>query len=137
MSDERNIKEAFENFMDALGVPRSEFYFGFVIDMCRYMMVSYHKYGLVSQAYPEKFDALADVRARIAKYRETGEFNFLVDAANFCMIECMHPRREGAHWGRNEDDNSPGRTDAVTRRMQQVDNQGNRLGGDGFLHLKY
>lgn len=136
MADEREIKLAIENFMEAMGVPKSEFYAGFVVDMVRYMMVSYHKYGLVAEAYPEKFDALADVRTRISKYRETGEFNFLVDAANFCMIECMHPRLQGAHWGRNDDDNSPGRVDAATRRLQQVNNQGDRLGGDGFLHIK-
>lgn len=136
MASEKDIRESFEAFMETLGVPKSEFYPGFVIDMCRYMCVSYFKYGLVAKVYPDQFDALADVRTRITEYRKTGEFNYLVDAANFLMIECMHPRQTEAHWGRNEDDNSPGRMNAATRRLQQVDNEGNRLGGDGFLHIK-
>ena len=134
--DETKIKEAVEQMMVRAGVPKTEFYPGFVSDMVRYMMVSFHKYGLVAKAYPDKFDALADVRTRISKYRETGDMSFLVDAANFCMIECMHPRHEKAHWGRNDDDTSPGRVNAETRRLEQTNNEGDRLTGDGFLHIK-
>jgi len=134
--DENKIKEAIEQMMVRAEVPKTEFYPAFVSDMVRFMMVSYHKYGKVAEAYPEKYDALSDVRTRIGKYRETGDFNFLVDAANFCMIECMHPRHEKGHWGRNDDDTSPGRVSVETRRLEQTNNQGDRLGGDGFLHIK-
>lgn len=130
-------------FMSETGIPTTEFAPGFVAKMVRYMMVSYHKYGKVAQAYPDKFDALSDIRARVSKYRETGDFCFLVDAANFAMIEVMHPNMTRArmnnpvpHWGRNEDDTSPGRTDTESKRLEQKDNEGNRLGGDGFLHIK-
>jgi len=139
---ESHIRQCIEMFMDANAIPRSEFDPIFVARMVRCMMVSYHKYGRVAEAYPDKFDALADIRARVSKYRETGDFWFLVDVGNFAMIEVMHPKTDRSrinnpepHWGRNEDDTSPGRTNAETRNLEQTDNQGNRLGGDGFLHL--
>lgn len=133
---EKAVKDAIDELMIHSEVPLTEFQPKFAIRMIQAMMVSFHKYGRVCLAYPDKFDAMADVRTRMAKYRETGDFWFLVDAANFAMIEMMHPRHENAHWGRNDEDTSPGRVDASTRNLKQEDNAGNRLGGDGFLHLK-
>lgn len=133
--DEPTIKKSIEDFMRAKDVPTSEFYANFVVDMVRAMMVSYHKYGLVAKAYPEKFDAMGDIRTRAANYRQSGDFWFLVDVANFAMIEAMHPQNELGHWGRNDDDTSPGRVSAETKQLVKKDNEGNRLGGDGFLNI--
>lgn len=41
-------------------------------------------------------DALKNIELRLHKYRETGNTEFLVDVANFAMIEFMHPSVEGA-----------------------------------------
>lgn len=129
------IKEAIQNFMREAGSPISEFDADFAEKMVRAMMVSHRKYGLVRDAYPEQFDALADIRARAAKYREAGNFWYLVDVANFAMIEAMHPRHEKAHWGANDADSSPGRVSTEDRQLRQVDNSGGRIGGDTFLHI--
>lgn len=129
------IKVAFETFMQAAGIPVSEFDPEFTERMCRAMMVSFYKYGKVRDAYPEKFDAMSDIRTRAASYRSSGNLWFLVDVANFAMIEAMHPRHKDAHWGPNDADSSPGRVATDSHRLQQVDNAGNRLGGDTFLHI--
>lgn len=134
MSLEKTINEF---MVDNAGTPASEFSPKFVENMVRAMMVSYHKYGLVHNAYPEQFDAVADIRLRLSKYRETGNFWYLVDVANFAMIEAMHPRHEKAHWGENTQAESPGRVSNEDRRPKQVDNQGGRIGGDTFLHIPH
>ncbi|PZQ21149.1 MAG: hypothetical protein DI569_12855 [Sphingopyxis macrogoltabida] len=125
---------ATREYIEAAGVPLTEFDPEFVVKMAAAMMVSYHKYGRVADAYPVKFDAVADVRARMAKYRETGNLHYLVDAANFAMIEAMHPRRDGATWGTNDAADSPGRSKVEGRRLAQEDNSGARIMGETILH---
>ena len=64
------------------------------------MVVSYFKYGPLSDNY-EKYkcmDALGNIEKRLAKYRETGNTEFLADIANFAMIEFMHPSIPGAKY---------------------------------------
>lgn len=125
---------AMRAYVTSAGVPATEFDPEFVINMMAAMMVSFHKYGRVADAYPLKFDAASDVRARMSKYRQTGNKHFLVDAANFAMIEAMHPGRE-AQWGTNDAADSPGRTTASGHRLVQEDNAGNRIMGETILHV--
>lgn len=64
------------------------------------MVVSYFKYGPMRENYG-KFkcmDALENIEKRIAKYKETGNTEFLADVANFAMIEFMYPSVEGAKY---------------------------------------
>lgn len=129
MSTAMKARKALLDYLDAIGVPTTEFDAEFALRMLQAMAVSYHKYGKVADAYPDKFDAVADVRARMAKYRETGNKHYLVDAANFAMIEAMHPRRPGAEWGGNDAEDSPGRVNAETHRLERRDNAGNRTEG--------
>ncbi len=128
------LMEAINSYVSAAGVPTTEFDADFAVKMISAMMVSYHKYGLVAKAYPAQYDARSDVRARMAKYRETGNKHYLVDAANFAMIEAMHPSREGSHWGGNEASDSPGRAAVSGRAMVTADNDGNRIIGEVILH---
>ena len=127
MTSTTELKAAIRGYVEAAGVPQTEFDPDFVVKMISAMMVSFHKYGRVADAYPSKFDASSDVRARMAKYRETGNKHFLVDAANFAMIEAMRPSREDAAYGSNDADDSPGRSAIEGRRLVQEDNEGNRL----------
>jgi hypothetical protein len=135
MSNRENLIQAITDYVTAAGVPATEFDADFAIKMISAMMVSYHKYGKVADAYPLKFAAVDDVRTRMAKYRETGNKHFLVDAANFAMIEAMHPgRKGGAEWAGNDAADSPGRVTADGHRLVQEDNQGNRIMGETILH---
>lgn len=73
------------------------------------MMISLFKYGKVGDAYPEKVDALESLIDRFNKYEATGNAEYLVDVANFAMIEFMHPANPKAHYQATDSDGSPGR----------------------------
>ena len=78
-------------------IVESEFSESFQRRMRQAMSVSYHKYGPVAEAYPHKVDAIASLRKRLHLYEETGNAEYLVDVANFAMIEFMHPAHEAYH----------------------------------------
>lgn len=125
---------AMREYLASAGIPQTEFDPEFAVRMMAAMMVSYHKYGRVADAYPLKFSAADDVRARMSKYRQTGNKHYLVDAANFAMIEAMHPGRE-AEWGGNSAVDSPGRTTASGHRLVQEANDGSRIMGETILDV--
>jgi hypothetical protein len=126
MSATENLRAAINAYVADAGVPLTEFDPDFVVKMISAMMVSYHKYGRVADAYPLKFEAMSDLRTRAGKYRSTGDKQYLVDAANFAMIEAMHPARSDAFWGVNDQQSSPGRTTASGHRLVHQDNNGDR-----------
>jgi hypothetical protein len=93
-----------------LKVPfHSEFSERFVQGMADRMTTSRHKYGPVADAYPHKVNAIASLKVRLAKYEETGNTEYLMDMANFAMIEYMHPRHPRAHFKAEDSLQSPGR----------------------------
>jgi hypothetical protein len=134
MTSSTKVKQSIEDYVTSAGVPVSEFDADFVVKMISAMMVSYHKYGLVAKAYPAKYSAESDVRTRMGKYRAGANKHYLVDAANFAMIEAMHPNREGSAWGENDAADSPGRSAIAGRKLITEDNDGNRIAGDFVLH---
>lgn len=73
------------------------------------MEMSYFKYGDVKEA-AGKVDMLKSLQQRLDKYHATGNTEFLMDAANFAMIEFMFPQHEKAHFAATDSDQSPGRT---------------------------
>ncbi len=90
--------------------PPTEYSEAFIQGMLNRMAVSFFKYGLVADAFPGKVSALASAAQRVEKYQETKNTEYLMDAANFLMIEFMHPSLEGAHFAGTDSDGSPGRT---------------------------
>lgn len=99
-----------------------EFSDKFVQGMRDRMIVSYYKYGRVSDAYPHKVKALDSLEQRLRKYRETKNTEYLIDAANFAMIEFMHPSVDGAHFSPTDDSGSPGRIGRETGAPTKADN---------------
>jgi hypothetical protein len=93
-----------------LAAPETEFSQKFVQGMANRMAVSFHKYGPVSSGYPERLDAIASLQQRIQKYVDTGNTEFLMDVANFAMIEYLFPGHPEAHFAATDSDQSPGRT---------------------------
>lgn len=87
------------------------------------MMVSYYKYGAISEVYPDKVDAIASLMERLKKYATDGNTEWLIDAANFAMIEFIHPRHHQAHFKGTDDDASPGRRVLKTGRLDKRDNK--------------
>lgn len=114
------------------GIPDSEFSLPFVQGMADRMSVSFCKYGAVAEAYPHKVDALASLQQRLDKYRSTGNTEFLIDAANFAMIEFMHPRVGSAHFRPTDSNESPGRTlnsGVVSDTANTLSRENQRRGG--------
>jgi hypothetical protein len=95
--------------IEAYGAPASEFCEPFADGMRRRMAVSFHKYGRVADA-AGKMDAVASLKTRLAKYEEDGNIEWLMDVANFAMIEYMQPQHPDAHYRATDSDESPGRT---------------------------
>lgn len=61
------------------------------------MTVSYHKYGPVKDAYPHKVNAIASLEQRLKLYKKTHNADYLIDIANFSMIEYMRPSHDDFH----------------------------------------
>lgn len=104
-----------------MNTPSSEFSQKFLDGMVERMGVSFYKYGKVADAYPSKVDALESLQMRIEKYVETGNTEFLMDVANFAMIEFMHPKHPQAFYKATDSDESPGRA----TNSGQVTSKGN------------
>lgn len=64
------------------------------------MVTSFYKYGPLKKNYQEHqcMDAIGNLKKRLEAYEETGNTEFLVDVANFAMIEFMYPERVGAYY---------------------------------------
>jgi hypothetical protein len=88
---------------------KTEFSEQFVQMMQNRMVVSYYKYGPLVEAYPHKVDAIESLKARLKKYEETGNLEWLVDVSNFAMIEFMIPKHKQAHFRATDSNESIGR----------------------------
>lgn len=103
-------------------VPPSEYSERFLQGMIDRMVVSFHKYGKVADAYPNDVDAIASLRQRLDKYAETGNTEYLMDVGNFAMIEFMHPRHPESHYRPTDSTESPGRIDTNGQRTYSKHN---------------
>jgi hypothetical protein len=90
--------------------PETEYSKQFLQGMLNRMSVSFHRYGPVADAYPDKVHAVRSLYQRLVRYEETGNTEFLIDVANFAMIEFLHPHLPNAHFTPTDSDASPGRT---------------------------
>ena len=60
--------------------------------------MSFYKYGSAKNNFGDKLvNALESHDLCIKKYQETGNTEYLCDAANYLMFEFMYPQRERAH----------------------------------------
>lgn len=102
--------------LDNTGTPTSEYSKTFLQGMVNRMGVSFYKYGKVKDAYPKRVDAVSSLKERLAKYEEDGNTEWLMDVANFAMIEFMAPAHPLAHFEPQDSDTSPGRIGHNGRR---------------------
>lgn len=98
------------------------------------MEMSFFVYGDLRDAYPHKVSAINSLLLRLDAYlgenklrdmilslpavahkRKPGNTEYLMDAANFCMIEWMLPSHPEAHFKATDEDGSPGRVSAHGR----------------------
>jgi hypothetical protein len=125
-------------FTGLAAAPDTEFSTTFAQGMADRMAVSFFKYGLVAEAYPKKVNAIESLKTRLDLYLnggevkgvkiEAGNTEYLMDVANFAMIEFMHPKHPKAFFKSTDSNGSPGRnwndgevTDAPHGEQQQAD----------------
>jgi hypothetical protein len=76
--------------------------------MANRMAFSEQKYGSLESNYPHPKVAYNNIEVRLRMYRETGNTENLLDAANFAVIEHLHPAHPKAHFLATDSDGSPG-----------------------------
>lgn len=73
------------------------------------MQMGFYKYGPARENMQrQNVDMLATIRLRLDAYERTQNTEFLVDVANFAMMEFMYPQLPGAHYEPTDSDQSPG-----------------------------
>lgn len=87
---------------------KRDFSQAFVDKMKNAIEMSHYKYGWASKTYPELAQAYKCIAERLDMYLETLNKDYLVDVANFAMLEFMYPSLEGAHYSPTDSDKSPG-----------------------------
>ena len=80
----------------------------FVNKMRNAIEMSHYKYGWMSKTYPELAQAVKCIQERLDLYNETHNTEYLVDIANFALIEYKHPSYEDARYTPSDSDKSPG-----------------------------
>ena len=82
--------------------------------------VSFYKYGPAKLNFGEKLvDAMGCVEKCISKYKETGNTEYLCDAANYLMFEYMYPQKEGAYFKATDSSESAGIVGMSVNEMEQ------------------
>lgn len=89
--------------------PITEYSHDFIQGMLNRMGVSFTKYGAIKDGYPNKVNAVKSLELRLKKYRETGNTEYLMDVANFAMIEFKYPAHKKAYFKAEDSNKSPGR----------------------------
>lgn len=89
-------------------IPQNNFSQEFIQGMLDRMAMGFHNYGHVSKNFPHNYDALENVKLRVKKYKKTHNTEWLMDAANFLMIEFMHPKDSKAFFESTSKKESPG-----------------------------
>lgn len=96
----------------------------FILKMQNAMVMSHYKYGWCSQTYPELAQAYKSIGERLDLYMKTHNTEYLVDIANFAMIEFMYPAFEDAKYIPTDSSQSPGLTDGISYKemMEELEN---------------
>jgi hypothetical protein len=76
--------------------------------MINRMVFSHYKYGNMGDKYPHSAKSIDSADKRIAMYKESGNTENLLDAANFCVIEHVLPSHEMHHFKAQGSHESPG-----------------------------
>jgi len=95
-------------------VPLDHIEVSFLQGMLNRMAFGFHNYGHSRRTH-HTFSGLENAKLRLAKYEESKNSEFLMDAANYCMIEFFRPSMADTFFRPTTKDESPG--DIVDGRM--------------------
>lgn len=81
--------------------------------------LSFYKYGSAEDNFGMKLvNALESHDLCIKKYLETGNTEYLCDAANYLMFEFMYPRKEGAYFKATDSGESAGVSGVPVKELE-------------------
>lgn len=84
--------------------------------------ISYYKYGPIKENFGNKLvQAIPTCQKCIKKYEETGNTEYLADAANYLMFEFMYPQKEGAYYKNTDSDGSVGLVGMSINEIKEFD----------------
>ena len=81
---------------------------GFIQKMRNAIEMSHYKYGWANKTYPELAQAYKCIQQRLELYEKTHNKDYLVDVANFAMLEFLYPAFPDAVYSPTDSDQSPG-----------------------------
>lgn len=87
---------------------KKDFSEAFVNKMKNAIEMSYYKYGNIGKTYPDLAQAYKCIQERLDLYLKTHNKDYLVDVANFAMIEFILPSFADADYKPTDSDKSPG-----------------------------
>lgn len=95
----------------------------FIIKMRNAIELSHYKYGWMSDTYPELAQAYKCIKERLELYEKTHNTEYLVDIANFAMIEFRFPSFEDSKYTPTDSDKSPGLAGGISHKelMESLD----------------
>lgn len=70
---------------------KRDFSEAFIAKMKNAIEMSHYKYGWASKTYPELAQAHKCIEQRLELYQKTHNTEYLVDVANFAMLEFLYP----------------------------------------------
>jgi len=86
---------------------------------------SYFKYGSAKKNFSTgNVNALESMKLCVEKYIDTGNTEFLCDAANYLMFEFMYPQHEKAHFRATDSSESAGIVGISEKEMERYENDG-------------
>ncbi len=84
--------------------------------------VSYYKYDSAADNFGMKLvNALESHDLCIRKYLETGNTEYLCDAANYLMLEFMYPQKEDAYFKATDSSGSAGISGIFINELKEVE----------------
>lgn len=87
---------------------KRDFSESFINKMRNAIEVSHYKYGFASKTYPELAQAYKCIEERLNLYKDTHNKDYLVDIANFAMLEFLYPSFSDTQYEPTDSDKSPG-----------------------------
>lgn len=83
------------------------------------IIASHYKYGWMSDNYGSGLvSAVESLQMRLDRYRQDGNTEWLVDVANFAMIEFQYPQHPQAHFRATDSGESPGLAGTSARESE-------------------
>lgn len=87
---------------------KRDFSNAFIEKMKNAIEMSHYKYGWANKTYPELAQAYKCIRERLEEYEKTHNKEYLVDVANFAMLEFLYPAFSDAKYTPTDSDKSVG-----------------------------